>query len=167
MYDPSFGRYAHRAAARIPLFILAYTQHSSPPYTQPRHSMNAIEKQNKSSSGVQITIPFADIFRPSMAYYPTALRRAPGPTTPAVAYALNDVAQQRNASSNPSRKQIFFCTAFISIRRILNRLSGRQHREQLAKMHNNKQHRPRLHHHHQNRQIDDLEINFNWNTKND
>mgnify|MGYP001253664061 CR=1 FL=1 len=110
------------------------------------------ERKNESSSDIPTNIsPFVDeIFRSSEAHDPTAPRRAPGPATQAVADALDEVAQQKKASSIPSRK------------RKLNRLGGRNNRELSAEMHNHNQHRLRLHHRHRNHLADDPESNSGW-----
>ena len=89
--------------------------------------MNAIEKQVERSSGVNTTniTPFEEIFRHSDAH---ELRRAPGPPTQAVTHAaLNEVAQQKKASSIPRRQQ-----------KQIDRVDV--NREQLAEMHNHNQH---------------------------
>ena len=114
MYQQTCSLCACRAAAFILLFVLVsqcpYSPYGAPVIRHPhspqgQSAMNVIEKQVERSSGVNTTniIPFEEIFRHSDA---RELRRAPGPTTQAVAHAaLNEVAQQKKASSIPRRQQ--------------------------------------------------------------
>ena len=146
MYHQTCSLYAHRAAAFILLFVLVsqcpYSPYGAPVIRHPhspqgQSAMNAIEKQVERSSGVNTTniTPFEEIFRHSDAH---ELRRAPGPPTQAVTHAaLNEVAQQKKASSIPRRQQ-----------RQIDRVDV--NRERLAETHN--QHRLWLHHHHPDRQ---------------
>ena len=155
MYHQTCSLYAHRAAAFILLFVLVsqcpYSPYGAPVIRHPhspqgQSAMNAIEKQVERSSGVNTTniTPFEEIFRHSDAH---ELRRAPGPPTQAVTHAaLNEVAQQKKASSIPRRQQ-----------KQIDRVDV--NRERSAEMHN--QHRLRLHHHHhRDRLANDPEINF-------
>uniref|UniRef100_A0A7S2BVU0 Secreted protein n=1 Tax=Octactis speculum TaxID=3111310 RepID=A0A7S2BVU0_9STRA len=114
MYHQTSSLCARRAAAFILLFVLVsqcpYSPYGAPVIRHPhspqgQSAMNAIEKQVERSSGVNTTniTPFEEIFRHSDAH---ELRRAPGPPTQAVAHAaLNEVAQQKKASSIPRRQQ--------------------------------------------------------------
>ena len=154
MYHQTCSLCAHRAAAFILLFVLVsqcpYSPYGAPVIRHPhspqgQSAMNVIEKQVERSSGVNTTniTPFEEIFRHSDAH---ELRRAPGPPTQAVTHAaLNEVAQQKKASSIPRRQQTQIDRVDVN-------------RERLAETHN--QHRLRLHHHHQNRLANDPEINF-------
>ena len=155
MYHQTFSVCARRAAAFILLFVLVsqcpYSPYGAPVIRHPhspqgQSAMNAIEKQVERSFGVNTTniTPFEEIFRHSDAH---ELRRAPGPPTQAVTHAaLNEVAQQKKASSIPRRQQ-----------RQIDRVDV--NRERLAETHN--QHRLRLHHHHhRDRLANDPEINF-------